>query len=525
MKLSHWLALCLCCALVARVRAAETNAVPEDDDGILRGKAAYLHAVIWPRGGITNWLERPLPALRAAATRGDADAQLALARRVLDGRDRDAHLAEAEKLVASAAEKNQAQAFYVMGWLEENQWPVGGGAIVANYEVAREWFEKAAAAGSARAAFELGQIYNYGKLERDYALAVKWLKQADELGHRQAAAVLGELYQANHEDKNGIFQANLQESEKWLRRAATLGDEDAARQADHIRALGPQKRGMDLTLMLEKMEDSTLRELARSTPDRAFALQVRQELAKREAASGTNGAGHNGTGGAIPSAGPRRPGEEKVPALDKMDDAALVELERKEPNLWAAVEHERAVRAVAALRKGAGRTGPGGPPPTMLPGFVGRRPSAMPGGVGPDGDPAAMLAQAETLWRNPSQEADRTNAVTWFTRAAQAGNAEAKFRLGQLWAEGATGAPDLTEAARWYRRAARQGFGPAQLALGRACLKGEGVEADAVEAVVWLKLAATQLPEPPAELAPAETALTPDQRTSVQARIEKFRAR
>jgi len=51
---------------------------------------------------------------------------------------------------------------------------------------------------------------------------------------------------------------------------------------------------------------------------------------------------------------------------------------------------------------------------------------------------------------------------------------------------------DKKEAVKWYRKAAEQGDAEAQFNLGRAFVNGEGVDKDKMEAVKWLRLAAEQ---------------------------------
>jgi TPR repeat protein len=51
---------------------------------------------------------------------------------------------------------------------------------------------------------------------------------------------------------------------------------------------------------------------------------------------------------------------------------------------------------------------------------------------------------------------------------------------------------DKKEAVKWYRKAAEQGDAEAQFKLGRAFVNGEGVDKDKMEAVKWFRLAAEQ---------------------------------
>jgi hypothetical protein len=50
---------------------------------------------------------------------------------------------------------------------------------------------------------------------------------------------------------------------------------------------------------------------------------------------------------------------------------------------------------------------------------------------------------------------------------------------------------DAAEAVKWFRKAAEQGDAKAQYNLGLCCGSGEGTAKDPVEAYMWLSVAAT----------------------------------
>ena len=83
-------------------------------------------------------------------------------------------------------------------------------------------------------------------------------------------------------------------------------------------------------------------------------------------------------------------------------------------------------------------------------------------------------------------------AADWFTKAATQGSPEAMNRIGEMWATGLNGTPDLKEAANWYQKAAALGLAEAQYNLGSCYAEGNGVSADPVEAWKWLQSAAKQ---------------------------------
>ena len=77
-------------------------------------------------------------------------------------------------------------------------------------------------------------------------------------------------------------------------------------------------------------------------------------------------------------------------------------------------------------------------------------------------------------------------------KAAEQGNANAQFSLGNGYANGDGVAKDYTEAVKWYRKSAEQGLADAQNNLGLCYHKGEGVPEDYTEAVKWFRKAAEQ---------------------------------
>lgn len=73
-------------------------------------------------------------------------------------------------------------------------------------------------------------------------------------------------------------------------------------------------------------------------------------------------------------------------------------------------------------------------------------------------DPATYSAQT-----SPLPAPNPTEAARWYEPAAQAGQAEAQYRLGMLLKSGATADLDGPEkGVAWLRKAADQGYGPAQ---------------------------------------------------------------
>src|SRR6185437_13071799 len=82
--------------------------------------------------------------------------------------------------------------------------------------------------------------------------------------------------------------------------------------------------------------------------------------------------------------------------------------------------------------------------------------------------PAAALRLATSH----VEKGDAKSAFPLFTRAAQAGNAEAQYRVGRCYLEGAGVPPSRVEGARWLERAANQGYVEAQTQLAMLAIHG-----------------------------------------------------
>ena len=73
--------------------------------------------------------------------------------------------------------------------------------------------------------------------------------------------------------------------------------------------------------------------------------------------------------------------------------------------------------------------------------------------------------------------------------ASYFGDAEAQFKVGQLYLDENEFGYSPLQSARWLSLASRKGHPAAQATLGDLMFNGEGIEADAVEGLMWLTLA------------------------------------
>ncbi len=95
-----------------------------------------------------------------------------------------------------------------------------------------------------------------------------------------------------------------------------------------------------------------------------------------------------------------------------------------------------------------------------------------------------------------------------------------------MYADGEGVLRNDAEALRWYRKAAEQGNAAAQANLGLMYLDGQGVDEDDVEAYKWLSLAVAGGSKLAAkELDDLETSLTPEELADARQRAAVWRPR
>lgn len=93
---------------------------------------------------------------------------------------------------------------------------------------------------------------------------------------------------------------------------------------------------------------------------------------------------------------------------------------------------------------------------------------------------------------NGVQYRDREEAVKWYTKAAEHGNADAQNDLGYCYKFDEGVDRNLKKAVEWYTKAAEQGLPMAQCNLGICYENGDGVEKNLEETVKWYTKAANQ---------------------------------
>ena len=103
------------------------------------------------------------------------------------------------------------------------------------------------------------------------------------------------------------------------------------------------------------------------------------------------------------------------------------------------------------------------------------------------GDVVSMVKVGETyLSSDYGLKQDYREALRWFKKAADKGNAEAMAALGGLYSRGDGVEKNQEEAFKWSLKAAQKGDLDAQYFVGLCYYDGQGIEEDLTKAVQWL---------------------------------------
>lgn len=107
-----------------------------------------------------------------------------------------------------------------------------------------------------------------------------------------------------------------------------------------------------------------------------------------------------------------------------------------------------------------------------------------------EGNADAQFRLGESLLQDPSRGAESSaNAVRWLQMAAEGGSTEAMIVLGRLSRTGVGILQNFDQSAKWIRTAAERGNSDGMLELGRLYRDGIGVDKSLVRAYVWFNRA------------------------------------
>ncbi|HEY2071780.1 MAG TPA: TetR family transcriptional regulator [Rhizomicrobium sp.] len=173
--------------------------------------------------------------LSALASTGNADAELLLGLRTLDGDGVAKDDGKAAQLLQQSAAQGNATAQYWLGTLYER-----GRGVTQDPAAAWHWYQSAAKKGNVKAMYNLGEAYAHGKGTKvNLAQAAHWFWVSAMQGYVDAQYNLAVLYERGQ----GVPQS-LINAYKWYAIAAAAGDKDSSASID---ALKTQLKSADLS--------------------------------------------------------------------------------------------------------------------------------------------------------------------------------------------------------------------------------------------------------------------------------------
>ena len=307
-----------------------------------------------------------------------------------------------------------------------------------DYVVARQLYEKAAAAGSAAAMSNLGNLFYHGNgAPKDYAEARKWFEKAAAVGIAVAMNDLGVLYR----NGDGVPQ-DYAEARRWFEKAAAAGNAAGMNNLGNLYYVGNgvAKDYAQARLWYEKAA-ATGYPVAMTNLGNLYA---------------------NGDGVQKDYAEARRWYEKAAAAGNA---TAMNNL----GNLY--YNGNGAPKDYAEARKWYEKAAAGGN--------------------------SAAMNNLGNLYRNGSGVAqDYAAARAWYEKAAAAGNVFAMNSLGNLYYYGNGVPKDYAEARKWYEKAASAGNPAGMYNVGIVYYNGNGAPKDVAEARKWFEKAAALGYEP-----------------------------
>ncbi|MFZ6720722.1 tetratricopeptide repeat protein [Undibacterium sp. Ji49W] len=154
-------------------------------------------------------------SFRAAANKGNADAQFNLGLMYLNGEGIEQDYKQAMSWFEQSASKDNVRAQVNLGRMYAK-----GKGIVSNHGIAASWFRKAADQGYADAQYSLGILYVTGTgVPRDFAKAKELFQQAANQSNASGQYQLALIYL-----KGRGVNVNLVEAYKWLTLAGDYED-------------------------------------------------------------------------------------------------------------------------------------------------------------------------------------------------------------------------------------------------------------------------------------------------------------
>jgi TPR repeat protein len=174
------------------------------------------------QSGLQKLLSTLSPGLQVAEP-ADGDAMADRGDSYFFGKGMPQDYQKAREWYKKGAAAGSARAMYCLGNMYDHASGYFGENEQMDCKLARSWYEKSAAAGYADAMAILGYHYEHGyEIDEDYGRALYWYQRGAEAGSGHAMAGLGGLY----EDGKGVRQ-DLAKARHWYENGAEAGSGEA----------------------------------------------------------------------------------------------------------------------------------------------------------------------------------------------------------------------------------------------------------------------------------------------------------
>ncbi len=471
--------------------------------------AAYLEREL-PSTDVSAWK----PSLLRDADAGDAVAQFLLgASYYLGHADLEGGETDTAKWIRESAELGHAEAQYVLG-----AWYHFGEGVQGDYKKAMEWYRKAADQGSVEATYSIGNCSYEHELEGDVdiAEAILWYRDRAEQGDAVAQFNLGlcSFY-------NIGVAADYCEAVKWYRKAAEQGHKGAQYMLYLCcsNGLGGNEDSGEAIMWYNRYWYN--REWYRKPTGLGDAASLISSILYGEGAPKKE---------AEAVTWYRKAAEQgHMDAQYQLGDCYYcgngVDEDEVEAVKWyrmaAAQGHKQAIAQLGAFEDVKEEEEEEEEDEDEDEGFERQR-TAKVAVLAMQGDMYAQYRIGELYhYGGPGVPRDYTNAAKWYRKAADQGdaaakyklgllkkradrvakaksdaanpeNAEAQYKLGRCYLYGWGVGKNNSEAVKWFRKAAENGLAAAQYHSGMCYDSGNGVAMDKGEAAKWYYKAADQ---------------------------------
>jgi len=371
-------------------------------------------------------------------------------------------------LISSANQSGDAQQQYQLGQLYQR-----GEKVKRHSEKAKTWYYRAAKQGHRKAQTALGKMQLYGDgIAKNFPRARHWLSLAAKRGHPEAQFELGNLYKNGH----GV-QKQTSKARRWYQKAATAGYAPAqyALAQAYEKGIGAQKklhRAIHWYEQAAKQDyQAAIRQLTRLAPQSPYAnrqTKTQRRAIQKEiirAKSGDSKAQHRLGMAYLRGQDVQKDNQKAFYWLHKAAKKNRVDAQYRiavlyangqgtEKNLYKSMKwlklaaEKNHKQANILLNNTKSNVHIRQSPATSLPPIL------------------AKPTNSETIkLQTPITSVSPQKIFQKLSKAAQQGDAQAQYQLGNLYLQGKGTDKSITTGVHWLKKAAKRDIKPAITAL------------------------------------------------------------